>query len=213
MKIIALTIQMCRTSKKLVTQNISRWKETLSQKLDFSENPTALTLLSKVPQCTIILVQDRFFNLPIWKPMAQHPVYFKKNSAAPFGNRSPLLRGAWICSWAHLQNLQGGAAPPHLTETRWTEKDKFLCLSAPPVQAPHFERLLCWMGVARYSRNYSGCQAFQNTLTFDQYLFNSRSNFHLNLVHLNSLHPKSAILTIFFRTNTTYSLWKSQNQN
>ena len=110
MKIIALTIQMRRTSQKLVTQNISRWKETLSQKLDFSENPTALTLLSKVPPCTIILVQDRFFNLPIWKPMAQ---------------------------------------------------------------------------------------AFQNTLSFDQFLFNSRSNFHLNLVHWNSLHPKSAILTSF----------------
>ena len=60
MKIIALTIQMRRTSKKLVTQNISRWKETLSKKLGFSENPTALTLLSKVPPCTIVLVQDRF---------------------------------------------------------------------------------------------------------------------------------------------------------
>ena len=86
-----------------------------------------------------------------------HPVYFKKTSAAPFGNRSPQLRGAWVCSWADVQNLQGGAAPPHQTETRWTETNKFLCISAPPVQAPHFSRLLCWMGVARYSRNYSGC--------------------------------------------------------
>ena len=110
MKIIAMTIQIPRTSQKLVTQNISRWKETLSQKLGFSENPTALTLLSKVPPCTIILVQDRFFNLTIWKPMAQ---------------------------------------------------------------------------------------AFQNTLTFDWYLFNSRSNFHVNLVHWNSLHPKNAILPTF----------------
>ena len=72
----------------------------------FSENP----LLSKVPPCTIILVQDSFFNLTIWKPTAP---------------------------------------------------------------------------------------AFQNTLTFDQYLFNSRSNFHLNLVHWNSLHPKRAILPTF----------------
>ena len=110
MKIIALTIQMCRTSQKLVTQNISLWKETLSQKLGFSENPTALTLLSKVPPCTIILVQNWFFNLTIWKPMAQ---------------------------------------------------------------------------------------AFQNTLTFDRYLFNSMSNFHANLVHWNSLHPKNAILPTF----------------
>ena len=109
-KIIALTIQMRRTSKKSATQNISRQKETLSQKLGFSENPTALTLLSKVPPCRIILVQNWFFNLTIWKPMAQ---------------------------------------------------------------------------------------AFQNTLTFDQYRFNSRSNFYVNLVHWNSLHPKNAIIPTF----------------
>ena len=30
--------------------------------------------------------------------------------------------------------------------------------------------------------------AFQNTLTFSQYIFNSRSNMHFNLVHWNSLH-------------------------
>ena len=110
MKIIAMTIQITRTSKKLVTQNISPWKETLSKKLGFSVNPTALTLLSKVRPCTIILVQDRFFNLTIWKPTAQ---------------------------------------------------------------------------------------AFQNTLTFDRYLFNSMSNFHANLVHWNSLHPINAILPTF----------------
>ena len=110
MKIFALTIQMIRTSKKFVTQIISWWKETLSQKLGFTENPTALTLLSKVQPCTIILVQDRFFNLTIWKPTAE---------------------------------------------------------------------------------------AFQNTLTFNWYLFNSRSNFHVNLVHWNSLHPKKAILPTF----------------
>ena len=86
-----------------------------------------------------------------------HPVYFKKTLAAPFGNRSPQLRGAWVCTWADLQNLQRGAAPPHKTETRWTDKEKFLCLSAPLVKAPHFCRLLCWMGLARYSPNYSGC--------------------------------------------------------
>ena len=86
-----------------------------------------------------------------------HPVYFKKTSAAPFGNRSPQLWGAWVCIWADLQNLQGGAAPPHQTETRWTKKEKFLCLSAPLVKSPHFGRLLWWIGFARYSRNYSGC--------------------------------------------------------
>ena len=31
----------------------------------FSKNLTALKLLSKVPPCTIILVQDRFVNLTI----------------------------------------------------------------------------------------------------------------------------------------------------
>ena len=71
MKIIRLTMQMRRTSPKYVTPNISRWKKTLSKKLDFSENPTALTLLRKVPPCTMFLVQDVFFNLTIWKPMAQ----------------------------------------------------------------------------------------------------------------------------------------------
>ena len=91
---------------------------------------------------------------PILKP---HPVYFKKTSAAPFGNRSPQLQGAWVCTWADLQNLQGGAAPTHQTETRWTEKEIFLCLSTPLVKTPHFGRLLFWMGLARYSPNYSGC--------------------------------------------------------
>ena len=88
--------------------------------------------------------------------LPRHPVYFKKTSAAPLGNRSPQLRGAWVCTWADLQNLQGGAAPPHQTETRWTEKEILLCLSAPLVKTPHFGRLLCWMGLARCSLNYSG---------------------------------------------------------
>ena len=94
-----------------------------------------------------------------------HPVYFQKTSAAPFGNRSPQLRGAWVCTWADLQNLQWGAAPTLQTETRWTEREEFLFLSDPLVKAPHFCRLLCWMGVARYSLNYSGCMVYSQTLT------------------------------------------------
>ena len=39
--------------------------------------------------------------------------------------------------------------------------------------------------------------AFQNTLTFASYLFNSTSNMHENLVHWNSLHSKKAILPTF----------------
>ena len=54
-----------------LSQNISQWKKRLFRKLGFFKNPTALTLLSKVPPCTIILVQDRFLNLTIWKPTAQ----------------------------------------------------------------------------------------------------------------------------------------------
>ena len=40
-------------------------------------------------------------------------------------------------------------------------------------------------------------QAFQKTLTFDRYLFNSRSNFHVNLVHWNSLHQKWPFYLLF----------------
>ena len=98
-----------------------------------------------------------------------HPVYFKKISAAPFGNRSLQLRGAWVCTWAVLQILQGGAAPPHKTETRWTEKERFLCLSALLVRAPHFSGLLCLNGLARYSRNYSGCLPLVRLREFLEY--------------------------------------------
>ena len=81
--------------------------------------------------CTIActIVQLCFESCYFW-----HPVYFKKTSAAPFGNRSRQLRGAWVCTF--LQNLQGGAALHHQTETRWTEKEKFLWLSTPLVKPP-----------------------------------------------------------------------------
>ena len=45
--------------------------------------------------------------------------------------------------------------PSNRDEMNW-EKKHFLYLSAPRLQAPHFGRLLCWMGVAIYSWNYSG---------------------------------------------------------
>ena len=76
----------------------------------FFQKSIAITLLSKVPPCRIILVQDRLSNFNRWKPTTS---------------------------------------------------------------------------------------AFQNTLTFDRYLFNSRSNFHVNLVHLNSMHPKKVIYLLF----------------
>ena len=103
LKIIPLTIKMRRTIPKLVTKKMLQCKATFSRKTGFSKNLTALTLLSKVLPCSIILVQNRFLNLIIWKPKAQ---------------------------------------------------------------------------------------AFQNAFTFDWQLFlNSKSNFHVNLVHWNSLHP------------------------
>ena len=65
MKIIALTLQMLRTSLTMATPNASQCKDALSQKLFFllslKMNLTALTLLSKVPPCTNILVQPGFF--------------------------------------------------------------------------------------------------------------------------------------------------------
>ena len=39
--------------------------------------------------------------------------------------------------------------------------------------------------------------ACQNTLTFDQYNFNSRSDVHVNLVHRNSMHTTKATLLTF----------------
>ena len=38
---------------------------------------------------------------------------------------------------------------------------------------------------------------YQNTLTFYQYPFNSRSNVHVNWVYGISLHPKKAIIPTF----------------
>ena len=40
-------------------------------------------------------------------------------------------------------------------------------------------------------------KAYQNTLTFDQDLLNSRRNVHVNFVYWISLHPKKAILSTF----------------
>ena len=57
---------MRKTIKKLVAPNICDEKRRLAEnKFFFSKNLTALTILSKVLPCTIILVQDRFFNLTI----------------------------------------------------------------------------------------------------------------------------------------------------
>ena len=110
MKITTWTIQTPRTIPKLVTQhNIARWKQTLSVKSGFPQNPIACTFFIKVLKKNFF-VKHYFSNPSIWKPTAQ---------------------------------------------------------------------------------------AFQNTITFAQYLFNSRSNMHVNLVHWNSLHSKNAILPTF----------------
>ena len=111
-KITTWTIQTRRTIPILVTHNIARWKQTLSKKSGFPDNPAAHTFFIKVPKNTFFLVQCYFSNPTIWKPTAP---------------------------------------------------------------------------------------SFQNTLTFAQYLFNSRSNMRLNIVHWNSLHSKNAILPTFSR--------------
>ena len=54
--------------------------------------------------------------------------------------------------------------------------------------------------------------AYQNTLTFDQYLYNSMSNMHVNLVYWNSLHPKMAILPTFWGKNPNF-LSEKQKQD
>ena len=39
--------------------------------------------------------------------------------------------------------------------------------------------------------------AFENTWTYNQYLFNYMSNMHIKLVHWNLLHPKNSIIPTF----------------
>ena len=48
--------------------------------------------------------------------------------------------------------------------------------------------------------------AFQNPLTFDQNLFNSRSNIYVNYVYWIQLNPKNAILPFFFFGQTQHVL-------
>ena len=68
--IIAFIIQTCRTSQKLVTLIISRWKQTLSKKIDFPENLTAFKFcLAKHHHTPFLLPQSHFFNPTIGMPM------------------------------------------------------------------------------------------------------------------------------------------------
>ena len=88
MKIIALTIQVHTTSSKLVTPNISWWKETLSKDIGFPENPAALTFLNKYPHKRHYLVQPCFCDPTIWKATTtaiQNTLTFDQNS---FNSRS-----------------------------------------------------------------------------------------------------------------------------
>ena len=73
MKITTWTVQATRTIKKLVTPKISRRKGTLSKKVYFPENPTALTTFEQSPTQHHFLMQHRFFNPTIGKPTA--PAY------------------------------------------------------------------------------------------------------------------------------------------
>ena len=53
---------------------------------------------------------------------------------------------------------------------------------------------------------------FQNTLTFDQYLFNSRRTFSCELSPLEFTSPKRGHITYLFRTNIMFPWSKSQNK-
>ena len=57
-----------------------------------------------------------------------HPVYSNDNKKCGtfWQHESPAVRNQ-VCTWANLQNLQGGAAQPPQSETRWTEKGKLFC--------------------------------------------------------------------------------------
>ena len=140
---------ICHVSLKFFV--LAQWDELIDLGSVSTRHRTSQVMNNKEASCLSLTA--------VFVTFIMHPVYFQKTSAAPFGNSSPQLRGAWVCTWADLQILQGGAAPPLQTETRWTKGEEFLCLSDPLVKAPHFCRLLCWMGVARYSRKYTGCMS------------------------------------------------------
>ena len=60
--------KLTMTIPKLVTSNISRWKEKLSKKNWFPENKLHLQLLCEVPHSTIFFMQHRLLSLTIRKP-------------------------------------------------------------------------------------------------------------------------------------------------
>ena len=67
------------------------------------------------------------------------------------------------------------------------------------IKVPHTKKTLFW--VQCYFSNPTiwkpTVPSFQNTLTFAQYLLNSRSNMRVNLIHWNSLQSKKAVLPTF----------------
>ena len=120
----------------------------------------------------------------------------------------------WDRFWNITQNVlnyQDGVflVYPLLIESRSYKKSspKLVKTSISPQNKARFEKF----GLSQKSRKsenlsfFSKVPAFQNTLTLAQYLFNSRSNMHVNLVHWNSLHSKKAILPTFFRKNSSFS--------
>ena len=86
------------------------------------------------------------------------PDQFQKPCAAPFGKMSHQLQGARS---AHEQTCKYSREElPHPLKQRQDELRKvnpfvYLPLWTRLVEAPHICRLLCWRGVARYSRNYN----------------------------------------------------------
>ena len=85
-----------------------------------------------------------------------HLVHYQKTYAAPFGIICPQLRGAWS---EHEQTCKIAREDlPHPLKQRQDELRKGKSIvSATLAKAPHFCRLLFWIGLARNSLNYSGC--------------------------------------------------------
>ena len=80
LNIIALAIQLPRTSPNFVSPKMSLWKDTLHPKIAVPENPIAFTLLSKVQPSTNILVQHYFLLTNKDQP---RPTKTKKNQDQP----------------------------------------------------------------------------------------------------------------------------------
>ena len=138
----------------------------------------------------------QFLNNLFWHSVyyALSPCILQENLCSTFWlQESPAARSLGLLMSRPAKSPGRSCPTTSNTETRWTDNEKLFCLSAPQVRAPHFGRLLCWMGVGRYSRNYSGCSIF-TYYTFLYNYVNDRINVILVFVALNAHWTKYLIL-------------------